>query len=61
MCLRCQCILILSPGPKRDAPHRCSLLGVDFNDFKSQSVKKKNTEAHKPELVSNYRKKMYLS
>lgn len=35
MCLRCQCILILSPkrGPKRDAPHRCSLLRGWFRLF----------------------------
>lgn len=33
MCLRCQCILILSPGPKRDAPHRCSLLRGWFRFF----------------------------
>lgn len=39
MRLRCQCVLILSPGPNGDAPHQGSLFGVDFNHFKSQSVK----------------------
>lgn len=39
MRLRCQCVLILSPGPNGDAPHQCSLFEVDFDHFKSQSVK----------------------
>lgn len=39
MRLRCQCVLILCPGPNGDAPHQCSLFGVDFDHFKSQSVK----------------------